>query len=110
MLEVDPAAIESVYNYWKLKRRAGNNRPLLPPRSDEGDLLCKRQEQQDLDKMRMFVQLRQDLERVSVAFNFFWGEGKPASIIFILFFYINFRSVKNLFNLRRCRLFKTYKS
>ena len=68
LLEVDHAAIESVYNYWKLKRRAGNNRPLLPPRSDEGDLLGKRQEQQDLDKMRMFVQLRQDLERVRLIY------------------------------------------
>lgn len=64
LLEVDSSAIEFVYNYWKLKRKAGNNRPLLPPRSDDGDLLGKGQEQQDLDKMKMFVQLRQDLERV----------------------------------------------
>lgn len=71
LLEVDSAAVESVYSYWKLKRRAGDNKPLLPPRSDDGDLLGKRQEQQDLDKMRMFVQLRQDLERVG-SFNFFF--------------------------------------
>lgn len=64
LLDVDQDAINYIYNYWKLKRRAGHNRPLLPPKSDDNELLTHRQEQADLDKMRMFVQLRQDLERV----------------------------------------------
>ncbi|XP_060809407.1 PHD finger protein rhinoceros [Amyelois transitella] len=64
LLDVDQDAINYIYNYWKLKRRAGHNRPLLPPKSDDSELLTHRQEQADLDKMRMFVQLRQDLERV----------------------------------------------
>ncbi|CAG9789014.1 unnamed protein product [Diatraea saccharalis] len=64
LLDVDQDAIQYIYNYWKLKRRAGNNRPLLPPKSDDSELLTHRQEQADLDKMKMFVQLRQDLERV----------------------------------------------
>ncbi|XP_072930805.1 uncharacterized protein rno [Epargyreus clarus] len=64
LLEVDQDAINYIYNYWKLKRRAGHNRPLLPPKSDDNELLTHRQEQADLDKMKMFVQLRQDLERV----------------------------------------------
>lgn len=64
LIDVDQDAITYIYNYWKLKRRAGHNRPLLPPKSDDNELLTHRQEQADLDKMRMFVQLRQDLERV----------------------------------------------
>jgi hypothetical protein len=38
---------------------------LLLPKSDDGDLLGRQQEQADLEKLKMFVQLRQDLERVS---------------------------------------------
>ncbi|XP_038216095.1 PHD finger protein rhinoceros [Zerene cesonia] len=63
-LDVDQDAISYIYNYWKLKRRAGHNRPLLPPKSDNNELLTHRQEQADLEKMKKFVQLRQDLERV----------------------------------------------
>lgn len=64
LLGVDQDGIHYIYNYWKLKRRAGFNRPLLPPKSDDTDLMSHRQEQADLDKMKSFVQLRQDLERV----------------------------------------------
>ncbi|KAI8431116.1 hypothetical protein MSG28_001171 [Choristoneura fumiferana] len=64
LLDVDQDAINYIYNYWKMKRRAGRNRPLLPPKADDSELLSHRQEQADLDKMKMFVQLRQDLERV----------------------------------------------
>ncbi|CAH2034986.1 unnamed protein product, partial [Iphiclides podalirius] len=64
LLDVDQDAINYIYNYWKLKRRAGHNRPLLPPKSDDSELLTHRQEQADLEKMKKFVQLRQDLERV----------------------------------------------
>ncbi|XP_045532052.1 PHD finger protein rhinoceros [Pieris brassicae] len=63
-LDVDQDAVSYIYNYWKLKRRAGHNRPLLPPKSDNNELLTHRQEQADLEKMKKFVQLRQDLERV----------------------------------------------
>jgi len=38
---------------------------LLLPKSDDGDILGRQQEQADLEKHKMFVQLRQDLERVS---------------------------------------------
>lgn len=64
LLDVDQDAINYIYNYWKLKRRAGHNRPLLPPKSDDTEVLTHRQEQADIDKLKMFVQLRQDLERV----------------------------------------------
>ncbi|XP_063239806.1 PHD finger protein rhinoceros-like [Bacillus rossius redtenbacheri] len=63
-MDVDTEGIHFIYNYWKLKRKAGFNRPLLPPKSEDVDVLSRQQEQADVEKMRMFVQLRQDLERV----------------------------------------------
>lgn len=64
---MDAEGLEYIYNYWVLKRRASFNKPLLAAKSDDAsDLLNKNQEQVDQEKMRMFVQLRQDLERVSV--------------------------------------------
>lgn len=64
ILEVDQEAINYVYNYWILKRKAANNRPLLPPKSEDADMIAHKQEQADNEKMKMFVHLRQDLERV----------------------------------------------
>lgn len=64
VLEVDQEAINYVYNYWVLKRKAANNRPLLPPKSEDADMVAHKQEQADNEKMKMFVHLRQDLERV----------------------------------------------
>ena len=67
--DVDTEGLEYIYNYWVLKRRASFNKPLLPSRNeDASDLLNKNQEQVDQEKMRMFVQLRQDLERVRILF------------------------------------------
>ncbi|XP_047345699.1 PHD finger protein rhinoceros [Vespa velutina] len=65
-LDVDTDAIIYIYNYWKLKRRAGHNKPLLAPRCGELSSAGARAQGQaaDLEKMRTFVQLRQDLERV----------------------------------------------
>ncbi|XP_054005546.1 PHD finger protein rhinoceros [Hylaeus anthracinus] len=65
-LDVDPEGIVYIYNYWKLKRRAGHNKPLLAPRCGELSGSGSRNQGQaaDLEKMRTFVQLRQDLERV----------------------------------------------
>ncbi|XP_018327190.1 PHD finger protein rhinoceros-like [Agrilus planipennis] len=63
-VDVDVEALQYIYNYWKLKRKAEFNKPLLPPKSDDVDMLSHKQEQADIEKMKMFVQLRQDLERV----------------------------------------------
>ena len=41
------------------------NRPLLTPKTEEADLLEKQQEDSLVARMKMFVHLRQDLERVS---------------------------------------------
>lgn len=56
--------VDLIYVYWKLKRRSLFNRPLLTPKTEEADLLEKQQEDSLLARMKMFVHLRQDLERV----------------------------------------------
>lgn len=56
--------VQFVYHYWKLKRVAGFNAPLLTPSANENDLLCQGQEDDLYARMKMFVHLRQDLERV----------------------------------------------
>lgn len=65
LLDVDQEGINYIYNYWILKRRAGGNDPLLLPKTGDVDVLSQTdQEQADIEKMKMFVHLRQDLERV----------------------------------------------
>lgn len=64
LLEVDQEAINYIYNYWILKRKAANSKPLLPPKTEDADMIAHKQEQADNEKMKMFVHLRQDLERV----------------------------------------------
>uniref|UniRef100_A0A1B0D742 Uncharacterized protein n=1 Tax=Phlebotomus papatasi TaxID=29031 RepID=A0A1B0D742_PHLPP len=64
LLEVDQEGIHGIYNYWILKRKSMNNRPLLPPKSEDVDMASHKQGQADVEKMKMFVHLRQDLERV----------------------------------------------
>jgi hypothetical protein len=72
----NPIHIQLVFNYWKLKRRfnistissASNlvmpihNKPLIVYRSDQD--LINRNERLIISKIRQFVHLRQDLERV----------------------------------------------
>jgi hypothetical protein len=65
LLDVDQEGINHIYNYWILKRKAGGNDPLLLPKAGDVDVLSQTdQEQADIEKMKMFVHLRQDLERV----------------------------------------------
>lgn len=40
------------------------NRPLLTPKVEEGDLLSKQREDSLVARLKMFIHLRQDLERV----------------------------------------------
>lgn len=63
-LNLDESAVETIFVYWKLKRKAQFDMPLLTPKKEEEDLLEKQQEDSLLARMKMFVQLRQDLERV----------------------------------------------
>ncbi|XP_062584278.1 uncharacterized protein LOC134246031 [Saccostrea cucullata] len=61
---LDESAVEMICVYWKLKRKAQFDVPLLTPKKEEEDLLEKQQEDSLVARMKMFVQLRQDLERV----------------------------------------------
>lgn len=63
-LELSEDVVNHIYVFWKIKRRSMFNRPLLTPKTEEADLLEKQQEDSLLARMKMFVHLRQDLERV----------------------------------------------
>lgn len=56
--------VDLIYNYWKLKRKSNFNKPLFPPKEDEENGLLQPKEESIHTRMRMFMHLRQDLERV----------------------------------------------
>lgn len=58
--------LDFIYQYWKLKRKSSFNKALLPPKEEEENMLRQPQEDSIHTRMRMFMHLRQDLERVSV--------------------------------------------
>ncbi|CAN8012521.1 unnamed protein product [Ixodes pacificus] len=60
----DPVVVDFVFNYWKLKRKANHDKPLLTPLKEETDRLDKLEENSLYSRVKMFVHLRQDLERV----------------------------------------------
>ncbi|XP_022254943.1 uncharacterized protein LOC106470609 isoform X2 [Limulus polyphemus] len=64
LLQVNPTVVDFVYQYWKLKRKAQFDKPLLTPKEEESDILGRKQEDSLYARMKMFVHLRQDLERV----------------------------------------------
>lgn len=58
-VQLSPEIVDFVYRYWILKRRAGNNKPLLPPRGDDESLSGLKAEDTERDKMKMLVGIRQ---------------------------------------------------
>ncbi|XP_007529693.1 protein Jade-3 isoform X1 [Erinaceus europaeus] len=56
--------VDFIYNYWKLKRKSNFNKPLFPPKVEEENGLVQPKEESIHTRMRMFMHLRQDLERV----------------------------------------------
>lgn len=56
--------LDFIFQYWKLKRKINFNKALLPPKDDNENLLLQPQEDSIHTRMRMFMHLRQDLERV----------------------------------------------
>lgn len=58
-----------IYQYWKLKRKSNFNKPLLPPKEEEENMVLQPQEDSVHTRMRMFMHLRQDLERVGASFT-----------------------------------------
>ncbi|XP_055938835.1 protein Jade-1-like isoform X1 [Argiope bruennichi] len=64
LINIDRQIVDFVYYYWVLKRRAKFNKPLLITKCDEANLLIKQHENLLYSRLKMFVHLRQDLERV----------------------------------------------
>uniref|UniRef100_A0A8C4F520 Jade family PHD finger 3 n=1 Tax=Dicentrarchus labrax TaxID=13489 RepID=A0A8C4F520_DICLA len=63
-LKLSERLADFIYQYWKLKRKANFNKALLPPKEEEENLVLQPQEDSIHTRMRMFMHLRQDLERV----------------------------------------------
>ena len=62
-VDVSEDAVDVISKYWMLKRKAGGNKPLLPPRGDD-EVSSIRGEDTERDRMKQLVNIRQDLERV----------------------------------------------
>lgn len=63
-LSLSQRLVDFIYQYWKLKRKNNFNKALLPPKEEEENLMLQPQEDSIHTRMRMFMHLRQDLERV----------------------------------------------
>uniref|UniRef100_A0AAY4AD95 Protein Jade-1 n=1 Tax=Denticeps clupeoides TaxID=299321 RepID=A0AAY4AD95_9TELE len=57
-------AVDFLFQYWKLRRKANFNQPLITPKKEEEDTLARREQEVLLRRLRLFTHLRQDLERV----------------------------------------------
>lgn len=64
-LDLAEALVDFIYQYWKLKRKANANQPLLTPKTDEVDNLAQQEQDVLYRRLKLFTHLRQDLERVS---------------------------------------------
>lgn len=56
--------VDFLFQYWKLKRKANFNQPLVTPKREEEESLALREQEVLLRRLRLFTHLRQDLERV----------------------------------------------
>ncbi|CAL9695972.1 unnamed protein product [Knipowitschia caucasica] len=63
-LQLSERRVDFIYQYWKLKRKNNFNKALLSPAEEEQNLALQPQEDSVHTRMRMFMHLRQDLERV----------------------------------------------
>ncbi|CAN2391788.1 histone H4-K12 acetylation [Pristimantis euphronides] len=63
-LNVNKNVVDFIYQYWKLKRKANFNKPLLSPKKDEVDDLAQQEQDVLYRRLKLFTHLRQDLERV----------------------------------------------
>uniref|UniRef100_A0A3Q2DLL8 Jade family PHD finger 2 n=1 Tax=Cyprinodon variegatus TaxID=28743 RepID=A0A3Q2DLL8_CYPVA len=63
---VDPSDVfHDFLNFWKLKRKANFNQPLVTLKRDEVDNLAQQEQDVLYRRLKLFTHLRQDLERVS---------------------------------------------
>ncbi|XP_033265766.1 E3 ubiquitin-protein ligase Jade-2 isoform X2 [Orcinus orca] len=63
-LDLPEVLVDFIYQYWKLKRKANANQPLLTPKTDEVDNLAQQEQDVLYRRLKLFTHLRQDLERV----------------------------------------------
>lgn len=75
-LKLPPETVDFLFQYWKLKRKANFNQPLLTPKKDEEESLARREQEVLLRRLQLFTHLRQDLERVGVHGNSSWRRGR----------------------------------
>uniref|UniRef100_A0A3B5LBR0 Jade family PHD finger 2 n=1 Tax=Xiphophorus couchianus TaxID=32473 RepID=A0A3B5LBR0_9TELE len=57
--------VDFLYQFWKLKRKANFNQPLVALKRDEVDNLAQQEQDVLYRRLKLFTHLRQDLERVS---------------------------------------------
>lgn len=72
-LDLAESLVDFVYQYWKLKRKANCNKPLLTPKTDEVDNLAQQEQDVLYRRLKLFTHLRQDLERVSTTSDLMSG-------------------------------------
>ena len=65
-LGLPDAHVDFLYQFWKLRRRANFNRPLVTLKRDEVDNLAQQEQDVLYRRLKLFTHLRQDLERVSL--------------------------------------------
>lgn len=63
-LKLTRDTVDFLFQYWKLKRKANFNRPLVTPKKDEEESLARREQEVLRRRLQLFTHLRQDLERV----------------------------------------------
>ncbi|TNN61100.1 Protein Jade-1 [Liparis tanakae] len=68
-LKLQQEVVDFLFQYWKLKRKANFNQPLLTPKKDEEESLARREQEVLLRRLQLFTHLRQDLERVGLYFT-----------------------------------------
>lgn len=66
-LSLPDAHVDFLYQYWKLRRKANFNQPLVALKRDEVDNLAQQEQDVLYRRLKLFTHLRQDLERVSIA-------------------------------------------
>ncbi|KAM8900138.1 LOW QUALITY PROTEIN: protein Jade-1 [Spinachia spinachia] len=56
--------VDFLYQFWKMKRKANFNRPLVTLKRDEVDNMAQQEQDVLYRRLKLFTHLRQDLERV----------------------------------------------
>ncbi|CAL8365529.1 unnamed protein product [Lota lota] len=63
-LDLPHGQVDFLYQFWKLRRKANCNRPLVTLKRDEVDNLAQQEQDVLYRRLNLFTHLRQDLERV----------------------------------------------